>query len=54
LAIADSVIRSTQGSWDIGVAALGGARMEASWRRTMQRRAKMPHAAEDPLTNSLA
>jgi signal transduction histidine kinase len=53
LAIADSVIRSTQGAWDIGVAALGGARMEASWRRTGQRRAKMPRATEDPLTNSL-
>ncbi len=54
LAIADSVVRSTQGSWDIGVAELGGARMEASWRRTLQRRAKMPSAPESPLTESLA
>jgi signal transduction histidine kinase len=54
LAIADSVIRSTQGSWDIGVAELGGARMEASWRRIVQRRAKTPSATEKPLTDSLA
>ena len=54
LAIADSVIRSTHGSWDIGVATLGGARMEASWHRTVQRRAKMPRSAENSLTNSLA
>ncbi len=32
LAIADTVVRSTQGEWCIGVAALGGARMEVSWR----------------------
>ncbi len=54
LAIADSVIRSTQGSWEIGVAELGGARMEASWRRTLQRRAKTPPATELPFTDSLA
>jgi signal transduction histidine kinase len=54
LAIADSVIRSTQGSWEIGVAELGGARMEASWRRTVQRRAKPAPATELPLTDSLA
>jgi signal transduction histidine kinase len=54
LAIADSVIRSTQGSWAIGVAELGGARMEASWRRTVQRRANTPTERERPLTDSLA
>lgn len=54
LAIADSVLRSTQGSWDIGVAELGGARMEASWRRAVQRRTKMPAETERPLTDSLA
>jgi signal transduction histidine kinase len=53
LAIADAVIRSTQGTWDIGVADLGGARMEASWRRTVQRQAKSPPAMEHPLTDSL-
>jgi signal transduction histidine kinase len=54
LAIADSVIRSTQGSWAIGVAELGGARMEASWRRTVQRRTKTPTERGRPLTDSLA
>jgi signal transduction histidine kinase len=53
LAIADAVMRSTQGTWDIGVAKLGGARMEASWRRTVQRQAKSPPATEHPLTDSL-
>ena len=53
LAIADAVMRSTQGTWDIGVAELGGARMEASWRRTVQRQAKSPPATEHPLTDSL-
>jgi signal transduction histidine kinase len=53
LAIADAVMRSTQGTWDIGVADLGGARMEASWRRTVQRQAKSPPAMEHPLTDSL-
>jgi signal transduction histidine kinase len=42
LAIADSVIRTTQGTWDIGEAELGGARMQASWRRIVQRREKTP------------
>lgn len=54
LAIADSVVRSTHGTWDIGVADLGGARMEASWRRAAQRRPKTPAAGEQALTNSLA
>jgi signal transduction histidine kinase len=55
LAIADSVIRSTQGSWDISAAELGGARMEASWRRSLQRRTKTPtETARRPLTDSLA
>jgi signal transduction histidine kinase len=53
LAIADAVMRSTQGTWDIGVAELGGARMEASWRRTVQRQAKLSPARERPLTDSL-
>jgi len=54
LAIADSVIRATEGSWEIGVSDLGGARMEASWPRTVQRRAKMPFTVEHPFTDSLA
>jgi two-component system, OmpR family, sensor histidine kinase TctE len=54
LAIADSVIRTTQGAWNIGAAELGGARMEASWRRTVQRRPKAAPAADQPLTDSFA
>jgi signal transduction histidine kinase len=40
LAIADSVVRGTNGAWSIGVAALGGARMEVSWRRAAPRRGR--------------
>ena len=40
LAIADSAVRATDGSWAIGVAELGGARLEVSWRRAMARRGK--------------
>jgi hypothetical protein len=36
------------------VAELGGARMEASWRRTVQRRTKTPTERGRPLTDSLA
>ena len=38
LAIADSVVRSTQGEWAIGTADLGGARLEVSWRKAHTRR----------------
>jgi signal transduction histidine kinase len=31
LAIADSVVRRTGGRWQVGTAALGGARMQVSW-----------------------
>ncbi len=41
LAIADSVVRSTQGEWLIGTADLGGARLEASWRKAQARRARL-------------
>ncbi|HYZ53953.1 MAG TPA: HAMP domain-containing sensor histidine kinase [Streptosporangiaceae bacterium] len=38
LAIADSIVRSTGGRWHVGdSAALGGARMEVSWRRHQPR-----------------
>jgi hypothetical protein len=47
------VIRTTQGAWDIGEAELGGARMEASWRRIVQRQEKAP-TTDQPLTDSLA
>lgn len=33
LAIADSVVRASDGTWTVGSASLGGARLEVSWRR---------------------
>ena len=53
LAIADSVVRSTHGSWSIGVAELGGARMEISWRKALPRRGKTSPTGET-LSESLA
>jgi C4-dicarboxylate-specific signal transduction histidine kinase len=41
LAIAESVVRSTQGELTIGVADLGGARLEASWRKAQARRTRL-------------
>jgi signal transduction histidine kinase len=35
LAIADSVVRATHGTWHIGESPQGGARMEVSWRRSV-------------------
>lgn len=37
LAIADAVVRSTEGRWNIGAAPAGGARMEISWPRVHSR-----------------
>lgn len=54
LAIADSVLRSTHGSWDIGMANIGGARMEASWRRAAPRRVKPAPAATQPVPETLS
>jgi signal transduction histidine kinase len=34
LAIGDAVVRATGGEWRVGVAALGGARMEVRWHRS--------------------
>jgi len=42
LAIADSVVRATNGTWAIGDAALGGARMEVSWRKAPGRKGAPP------------
>ena len=53
LAIADSVVRGTHGTWDIGAADLGGARMEVWWRRAAPRRGKITPAAEETLSGSL-
>jgi signal transduction histidine kinase len=37
LAIADSIVRSTGGQWQIGPSGLGGASFEVSWRRASAR-----------------
>ena len=37
LAIGDSIVRSTGGRWKVGESPLGGARVEACWRRAQQR-----------------
>jgi signal transduction histidine kinase len=34
LAIADSVVSATSGTWHIGDAPMGGARMQVSWKRS--------------------
>jgi len=48
LAIADSVVRMTGGSWSIGRAPIGGARMEVWWRRVADRRS--PSGGRDART----
>jgi signal transduction histidine kinase len=53
LAIADSVVRSTHGRWAIGVADLGGARLEISWRKMPERKGKTDQTG-DALSESLA
>ena len=40
LAIADAVVRSTDGEWVLGTAALGGARIEVSWRKAPMRKGR--------------
>jgi two-component system, OmpR family, sensor histidine kinase CiaH len=40
LAIADSVVRATHGTWLIGDSPLGGARMEVTWKRGTNVRAR--------------
>jgi signal transduction histidine kinase len=42
LAIADAIVRSTTGRWDIGDAEGGGARMSVSWPRTPGRAYNQP------------
>ncbi len=54
LAIADSVVRATGGTWHIGVAGIGGARMEVSWRKATGRRARAAPQGDEVLTRSLA
>jgi signal transduction histidine kinase len=42
LAIADSIVRSTDGQWRLGDSDLGGAMFEVSWRRASARQAPAP------------
>jgi signal transduction histidine kinase len=50
LAIADSIVRSTDGQWRLGDSELGGALFEVSWRRASARHQPLPEslAAGEP------
>jgi len=52
LAIADAVVRATNGRWDIGTSAAGGASMAVSWSRGLPgpRQATTPSPAVTPQT----
>jgi len=45
LAIADAVVRRTQGRWEVGTSGLGGASMVVSWPRALSGAAEAPRAA---------
>jgi signal transduction histidine kinase len=47
LAIADSVVRATEGTWSVGSSLSGGARMEVSWRRISGRRVNQVEMATE-------
>jgi len=44
LAIADSIVRSTDGQWRLGNSELGGALFEVSWRRASSRHQPVPES----------
>ena len=48
LAIADSIVASTDGQWRLGRSDLGGAVFEVSWRRASARQAARPAVAVAP------
>ena len=48
LAIADSIVRSTDGQWRLGDSELGGALFEVSWRRVAVRHGTAPPAKDSP------
>lgn len=48
LAIADSIVRSTDGQWRVGDSSLGGALFEVSWRRAGARHQPAPGVATEP------
>ena len=55
LAIADSIVRSTEGQWRLGDSDLGGALFEVSWRRATIRqhgtaKSQVPALTEPPAT----
>jgi signal transduction histidine kinase len=55
LAIADSIVRATNGRWRIGSSASGGASMSVSWPRSFARRgetADAPEPGREPGTTS--
>jgi signal transduction histidine kinase len=49
LAIADSIVRSTDGQWRIGDSDLGGALFEVSWRRPSARHLPAYEPAHEPV-----
>jgi signal transduction histidine kinase len=57
LAIADSIVRTTDGQWRLGESELGGALFEVSWRRVSSRQAStvlQPVSVPSPVRNQLA
>jgi signal transduction histidine kinase len=49
LAIGDAVVRATGGEWHVGVASLGGARMEVRWHRSSSAKGRVdPRKQPDP------
>jgi signal transduction histidine kinase len=57
LAIADSIVRTTDGQWRLGESDLGGALFEVSWRRVSSRQASavvQPANAPEPVQDQLA
>jgi signal transduction histidine kinase len=48
LAIADAVVHATNGRWDVGTSAAGGASMAVTWPRLLARSATRAAASETP------
>ena len=47
LAIADAIVRATQGRWEVGTSEQAGARMSVTWSRTLSGPRGAEPAAED-------
>ena len=57
LAIADSIVRTTDAQWRLGESELGGALFEVSWRRVSSRQAStvlQPVSVPSPVRDQLA